>query len=288
MIRMAVRVAREDAAPVLAELLALVPAGLEERDVDETTVEYVLYGAPAELPDLGEVRAVAGGAPVDVLTSALPDDWLERWRAFHRPLDVGPVRVRPPWEAARPGALDVVIEPGQAFGTGSHPSTRLILELLADLEPGGPLADWGCGSGVLAVAAARLGFVPVAACDADPASVAATRSAARVNRVELGVRECDLREQPGPWAPTVLANLVRPLLLELAGRLGRPPRRLLASGLLAAEGDEVAAAFAAHGLREAARREGEGWCALRLDLDLDLGPDGSEEGEAPGREGWST
>ena len=84
MIRLAVRVAREHAEPVLAELLDLVPGGLEEREVGDGTVEYVLYGAAGELPALPDVRAAAGGALVDVSTSELPDDWDERWRTFHR------------------------------------------------------------------------------------------------------------------------------------------------------------------------------------------------------------
>ena len=88
---------------MLAELAALVPAGFEERDVDEG-VEYVLYGAEGELPALGDVRAAAGGAFVDVTTSELPDDWAERWRSFHGPVDVGPLCVRPPWEPPRDGA----------------------------------------------------------------------------------------------------------------------------------------------------------------------------------------
>lgn len=265
MLRLAVRVAREHCEPVLAELLDLIPAGLEEREVDAATVEYVLYGAPGELPALGTVRAAAGGALVEVSSSELPDDWDERWRSFHAALDVGPLRVRPPWEPPRPGALDVVIDPGQAFGTGAHPSTRLTLELLTRLEPGGALADWGCGSGVLAVAAARLGFAPVLACDVEPASLAATAAAAASNGVVVDTRRCDLRREPGPWAPLVLANLVRPLLLALARNLGRPPARLIASGLEVEEADEVAAAFAPHGLREAARRTGGGWTAIRLD-----------------------
>ena len=90
MIRLAVRVPRSHAEPVLAELLELVPAGLEERDVDADTVEYALYGAPGELPDLGELRAVAGGALVDVSTSEVCRRLAERWRDWHRPLDVGP------------------------------------------------------------------------------------------------------------------------------------------------------------------------------------------------------
>jgi ribosomal protein L11 methyltransferase len=262
-IRLAVRVEREHAEPVLAELLELVPGGLEERDVDATTVEYVLYGAAGELPALPELRAVAGGALVDVSTSELPDDWDERWRSFHAALDVGPLRVRPPWAPERPGALDVVIDPGQAFGTGAHASTRLTLELLTQLEPAGALADWGCGSGVLAVAAAKLGWAPVLACDIEPASLAATRVAAQGNGVTVGVSRCDVR-RGGPWAPTVVANLVRPLLLDLAAALERAPDQLIVSGLETGEADDVVAAFARHGLREAARAEGDGWVAVRL------------------------
>jgi ribosomal protein L11 methyltransferase len=261
-IRLAVRVAREHAEPVLAELLELVPGGLEEREVDAATVEYVLYGAAGELPELGAVRAAAGAALVDVSTSELPDDWDERWRSFHTALDVGPLRVRPPWEAARDGALDVAIDPGQAFGTGAHPTTRLVLELLTELEPGGALADWGCGSGILAIAAAKLGWAPVLGCDHDPASVEATREGAAANGVRIAVSRCDLRREPAPYAPTVLANLVRPLLLEVAARMTRPPERLIASGLHPDEVDEVAAAFG--GMRETRRRASGEWAAVEL------------------------
>ncbi len=260
MIRLAVRVAREHADTVLAQLLELVPSGLEERELGDA-VEFVLYGAAGELPDVGEVRAAAGEALVEVSSSELPDDWDERWRSFHTVLDVGRLRVRPPWEPARPDALDVVIDPGQAFGTGSHPTTRLVLELLAELEPAGALADWGCGSGILAIAAAKLGWAPVLACDHDPASVEATLAGASVNGVSLEVSRRDLRREPGPWAPTVLANLVRPLLLDVAAVMTRPPERLIASGLLVDEVDEVVAAF---GMAEARRIEGGGWAAVEL------------------------
>jgi ribosomal protein L11 methyltransferase len=255
---MAVRVPRAAAETVLAELLELVPAGLEEREAGDA-IEFVLYGAPGELPDVGAIRAAGG---VEVFTSELPDDWDERWRSFHSALDVGAVRVRPPWEPPRDGALDVVIDPGQAFGTGSHPTTRLVLQLLTELEPAGALADWGCGSGILAIAAAKLGWAPVLACDHDPASVEATLAGAAANGVSLEVSRCDLRVAEGPYAPTVLANLVRPLLLDVARVMTRPPERLIASGLLPGEVDEVVAAFA-H-LREVRRLEGDGWAAVYL------------------------
>jgi ribosomal protein L11 methyltransferase len=263
-IRVAVRVAREHADVVTAELLALSPGGLEERDVDERTVELAIYGAAGELPDLPKVRAAAGDALVDVSTSEVPDGWEHRWREWHRPLDVGPLHVRPPWLPPRPGALDVAIEPGRAFGTGAHPSTRLTLALLITVPPHGPLADWGCGSGILSIAAARLGFDPVLACDADPAAVAATLAAAEANEVAIAARGLDLRREPGPWAPTVTANLERRLLLDVAALLERPPERLIVSGLFVEEVDEVVAAFARHGLAAAARRDGDGWSAILL------------------------
>jgi ribosomal protein L11 methyltransferase len=267
-IRLAVRVAGDEAGVVLAELLALAPGGLEERALDGGAVEYVIYGRPGELPALPDLRAAAGGTLVEVSTSEVPDDWSERWKEWHRPVRVGALRVRPPWEpaAGEPGVLDLVIDPGQAFGTGAHATTRLCLELLLELDPGGPLADWGAGTGVLAIAAARLGWDPVVAVDHDPAALEAARANAAANGVALAVERVDLRRAPGPWAPTVCANLVRPLLLEVAAHLERPPARLIASGLLREEAGEVAGAFAVHGLRERERRAAGEWAALLLEV----------------------
>jgi ribosomal protein L11 methyltransferase len=260
-IRLAVRVRREDAEVALAELLALVPAGVEEVDLGDR-VEYVVYGAPGELPDLPDLRAAAGDALVEIATTEVADDWADRWRAFHRPVDVGPLRIRPPWAEWR-DAADVVIDPGQAFGTGGHETTRLCLELLLDLEPGGPFVDLGCGSGVLAIAAARLGWSPVLGLDFDPAAVEATIANARANAVEVEACRFDLRAQDVPAAPTVAANLLRPLLLELA-RKGVAADALIASGLLRGEADEVAAAFGRRGLAERRRAERGDWAALLL------------------------
>ena len=198
-----------------------------------------------------------------------------RWRTWHPAVVVEAggrtLRVRPPWETPQPGTIDVAIEPAQAFGTGAHETTRLSLALLMELHARKvpdtflAFADWGCGSGVLAIAAAKLGFAPVLACDVEEASVVATREGARDNGVEVEVSRCDLRRAPGPWAPTVTANLVRPLLLEVARNLDRPPERLVVSGLLRPEADEVAAAFAARGMAETVRREGSEWSALLLE-----------------------
>jgi len=247
-IRLAVRVPRAAAEIVLAELLELAPGGLEETDVSEGVVEYALYGAPGELPELPELRAAAGDALVDISTSEVPDDWADRWKAWHRPVDVAwrfrRLRVRPPWEEPLAGedGIDLVIDPGQAFGTGAHHTTRLCLELLLELDPAGALADWGSGSGVLAIAAAKLGWAPVLAVDVEPASLEASKENAERNGAEIEVRRVNLRREPAPYAPMVVANLVRPLLLDVARLLERPPQRLIMSGLLREEADEVAEA----------------------------------------------
>jgi ribosomal protein L11 methyltransferase len=270
MIRLAVRVRREDAELALAELVALAPGGgLEEVDLGDR-VEYAIYGAEGELPALPDLEAAAGDALVEVVTTQVEDDWAERWRAFHKPVVAGGLFVRAPWHApAQDGMPEVVVDPGQAFGTGAHDTTRLCLELLEAVDPAlGGVMDVGCGSGVLAIAAARRGFSPVAGVDHDPLAVDAARHNAEANGVTLDVWRHDLlRDGPVPGAPVVLANLLRPLLLRVAqdGFSGPRPEVLVASGLLRREADEVAAAFAARlGLVEEARAEGGDWAALRL------------------------
>ena len=252
---------------MLAALLELAPSGVEQVDGDGF-VEYALYGAPGELPSLPEGEAEVAGARVSVRGEPVPDDWGERWKRFHVPVLVGGrLWVRPPWEepAVRPGVHEIVIDPGQAFGTGTHPTTRMCLELLLELDARGSLADLGCGSGVLAIAARKLGFAPVTALDSDRVAVAATAANARDNGVLLDrVERFDLRRDAPPAAGVLVANLMRPLLLAVAGLIAEPPRALIASGLLDEEADEVAAAFGPS-LRERRRLSDRGWSALLLE-----------------------
>jgi ribosomal protein L11 methyltransferase len=269
LIRLAVRVRREQAELVLAELLELAPSGVEEVAVGDGAIEYAVYGAPGELPALPALRAAAGDALVDVTSSEVADDWRERWRSYHRPAVVGKrLTVRPPWEPPGTTPLDVVIDPGQAFGTGAHATTRLCLELLLEVGPPGSLLDLGCGSGVLAIAAARLGFAPVVAVDNDPAAVAAANANAALNAADIEVRRLDLRSERGPCADTITANLLAPLLERWAADVARSseiPARVIAGGLLTGEADSVADAFAAAGLQETRRRTESGWAALQLE-----------------------
>ncbi len=295
MIRLAVRVRRAQAELVLAELLELAPAGVEETPVGDDCIEFAVYGAPGELPDLPDLTAAAGDALVEISTSETADDWQERWKQFHRPVlirapvpgsvgrAVPSLRVRPPWEQARQAPSvhepieEIVIDPGQAFGTGAHATTRLCLQMLLELAAGGecgPLLDIGTGSGVLAIAAARLGFAPVLGVDHDRLSIDAARENAAVNETEPELRRVDLRTEQLPWlgradAPAgglvVTANLLRPLLLELAETVAAPPSHLLASGLLCEQVDEVALAFAGRlGMRERTRRSDGEWAAVWL------------------------
>jgi ribosomal protein L11 methyltransferase len=202
-IRLALRVRRADAEIVLAELTDLAPSGVEETDLGDT-IEYAVYGAEGELPALPAVRALVGDALVEVVTTEVADDWADRWRAFHEPILIKDrLYVRPPWSPAYDGAgevSDLIVDPGQAFGTGAHATTRLCLEFLVELtdarvaagEPLGPVLDLGCGSGVLGIAASRLGWGPVHGVDHEVASVEATLENSRVNAEPMTAARFDL------------------------------------------------------------------------------------------------
>jgi ribosomal protein L11 methyltransferase len=289
MIRLAVRVAAANAEIVLAELLELAPGGVEEVELDGGLIEYAVYGSPGELPTLPDLQAAAGPALVEVSSSEVPEDWGERWKRFHRPVQIDSpaparvpsVRMRPPWEprGGHANTVEVVVDPGQAFGTGGHATTRLCVELLLELAAAersrGPLLDVGTGSGVLAIAAAKLGYSPVVGFDHDRESVRAAALNAGVNGVDIDIRRLDLRVSPIPMpgdvlkSPTVLvANLLRPLLLELTSAISSAPAHLLAGGLLKDEVEEIAHAYAERfGMRERERRERGDWAAVWLQAD---------------------
>ena len=187
-----------------ARLLGLSPDGIEELDFEEE-VELATYVPDAVVEDVLHAFPGAVAQPLD-------EGWEDAWRAFHQPVEVGGLWVGPPWEDAPARGKAVVIDPGRAFGTGGHPTTRLALELLAERPERGSLLDVGCGSGVLAIAAARLGFGPVHAVDLDPIAVETTIENAKVNGVELEVSVADAANDVLPAADVATVNvLLRPV-----------------------------------------------------------------------------
>ena len=235
--RYSLRVPAAEAEPALARMLDLFPDGLEEeRDGDHVVLAGYAERPPAEGLQAAEV------AP----------GWEDAWRAHHRPVTVGGLWIGPPWATPPTGARPrsepvpnvqrqlagarprvVVIDPGRAFGTGGHGSTRAALELLQRLEPQ-PALDLGCGSGVLAIAALKLGFGPLQCFDLDPLAVGAAAENAARNGVTLTVAAADVLADPLPEAPLWLANLELGLLQRLLRRTDLP-RRIIASGMLGSE-----------------------------------------------------
>ncbi len=225
-------------------MLELFPEGFEEID-GHGGLELAAYTNAA-----GEERiwqAFGGAAGSDVR-----DDWQDRWRQFHKPVRVGSLWIGPPWETPDEGALTVVIDPGRAFGTGGHPTTQLCLELLESEERGSVL-DVGCGSGVLSIAAAKLGFSPVRAFDFDPQAVEATERNAADNGVSVDVRQADLREDDVEETDLALANIAAEAVLALAPKLRAP--RAITSGYLVSDEPEL------EGYRRERRVQSGGWAA---------------------------
>jgi ribosomal protein L11 methyltransferase len=225
-------------------MLELFPEGFEERD-DGVGVELAAYTDKA-----GEKRARAAFGDITAVDAL--EGWEDRWREFHHGVRVGSLWVGPPWEQPPDGALVVVIEPGRAFGTGAHPTTRLCLELLAEL-PSGSLLDVGCGSGVLAVAGAKLGFAPVYAVDHDPIAVRTTTANAAANGIDVDTRVSDALDGELPDADTTVANLTLEDVRSLASRIRSP--HLVTSGYLATDHLQL------RGWRSPRRATLDGWAA---------------------------
>ena len=231
-----------------AAFVELFPQGFEEHDRDGG-VELAAYTDEA-----GEARLRERFAMVAI--SEVEPGWEERWREFHRPVRVGALWVGPPWETPPADAIALFVEPARAFGTGGHATTRLCLELLAELGgefPGASVLDLGCGSGVLSIAAVRLGYGAVLAVDVEPDAIAETRRNAQANGIEVEARLADALLAELPACDLVLANIARPTVEALAARLRC--RVFVASGYLETEPVDVP------GFRHRERRTAEGWAA---------------------------
>jgi ribosomal protein L11 methyltransferase len=266
LVEVAVHVAAEHADDAEVAVGEFSPGGFQQAE-DERGTRFAVY-LPAG--DEGRFTAwlSAAGVPVlgDAMVALVPPDWEERWKEFHQPVVIGDLWVGPPWqlEQATDGMKRVVIEPAQGFGTGAHPTTRLVLTLLQQ-QPRASVLDLGCGSGVLAIAAAKLGFGPIVAVDNDPVAVESTMDNLRRNDVEGLVKAyvLDALQQDLPRADIVLANVLLEPLVRIAPRMNAP--RLVLSGLLRSQVDECVAAYEQVGYVLRERRDRDGWTAIVLD-----------------------
>ncbi|MGO8683938.1 MAG: 50S ribosomal protein L11 methyltransferase [Thermoleophilia bacterium] len=234
---------------VHALLGELAVGGWQEND-DGSEVVFWLPAQEAAPAALTQLRACGS-----LTASPEAPGWRDQWRRFHQPVVVGELYVRPPWHPPRPGCLDLVVDVGLAFGTGAHVTTRECLQALCAL-PRGSLLDLGTGSGVLALAALRLGFAPVYALDNDPAAIAAAKENAVTNGLDPILLLADLTnpDLSLPETEAVIANLTLSPILALAGRCAAPvsgqlvgriwrPQHLVLAGLLTTQVDEAIAAF---------------------------------------------
>jgi ribosomal protein L11 methyltransferase len=214
----------------------------------------LLHIFPQGVEELGGAFAVYADEPplgFDVVeVEDVAEGWEDAWRGFHHGVQIGRLWVSPPWEEPPPAVVPVVIDPGRAFGTGAHATTRLCLELLLDVEPAS-LLDVGCGSGVLSVAAAKLGFVPVTAVDIDEVALEVTRANAAANDVEVDVATEFRTAQLGVM--NIALDVVERMLPEL------PVERAITSGYLERDEPQV------DGWQRLERRVRDGWAADLLE-----------------------
>lgn len=241
-------------------------AGWSETRQDDTwnlTVWVPAHRGDAAVVALTD-RLTAAGLDVDLDVTAQDDDWRDAMRRFHVPVDIGGrLLLRPPWEPARDDMIEVVIDPGMAFGTGQHATTRGCLELLIG-QPAGRVLDVGCGSGVLAICARKLGHDPVLAVDHDPLAVEATARNAEVNDVVISTSTVDATTVALPAADIVLANITRMHVREVAGHLAATPRIAILSGFVEADIANATEPWIARGMRIDRTVTADGWAAVLL------------------------
>ena len=256
-VRLSIRVHADRAETALADLLPLLGRGAEERDLG-ASVEYAVYLPEGEVPPADAIRRLVGDALVGTLIEPVPGGWERAHLEYLRRIEVAGLTIRAPWLDGGPD--DLIIDPATTFGAGTHESTRLSLELLMGAEPGGALCDWGAGSGILAIAAARRGWEPVIALELDPAAREVIEANAAANGVRVQARTADLLVDELPDVPTVVANLTPALHRDVAPR--NRADRVLAAGFLSRYADDVAALYAP--LREVRRVTDGEWSALEL------------------------
>jgi ribosomal protein L11 methyltransferase len=265
MIELTLRVGATDVENVLDSVLPTLPGGTHLRHIGDE-IELTILTAPGT-PSEEELRALVGSRLIGLTRIEVSEDWRERRLGRYEPLVVGErFLIRPDWAppGGGSGLNEIVLSQGTAFGTGVHPTTQACLAVLAEISAGGSFADYGCGSGVLSIAAAQLGWSPILAVDIDEASVAATRDNAARNGVEVEARRMDLTSEAPPAAETIVANIPPAIQVALAAGLDHAPGPVIASGFKPEEAAAVASAWGAHGLRVAEEHQASEWSVLVL------------------------
>jgi ribosomal protein L11 methyltransferase len=256
--------ARED---VLDGVLPVLPGGIVERPVSDGVVEISSFGAA--LPPEATLRELAGQA-LDLLEyEDVPADWRERRRRFGggSVLISDRLVVRSPDDPPAPeGVLEVVIDRGGGgFGSGSHPTTQMCLGLLLGLDPaGGGAADFGCGVGTLAIAAAKLGWAPVYGVDREAPAIEEARANAARNGVDAEFAHGDVATDPLPIRELLLANAPPPVHQRLASEVTPQVRHVIVSGIVEGEMEKVRAAYEAKGLTAQRGMAADTWIAMLL------------------------
>jgi ribosomal protein L11 methyltransferase len=261
--------------------------GVETRDMStlgQTTLhpELIVYTRPDALEGLGEMATrLAEDLSLDlalVPTVREDDDWRDTWKQFYAPIVFGDgaLLLRPSWIDRRPGdpALELVLDPGRAFGTGQHETTRLCVDAMVELAAAGlqprRIVDLGCGSGILALAAVRLfpAAARIVAVDNDPEATETTRENAEHNKLgeRLEIATGTALELDDAF-DLILANIRPSVLIPIADQLAQrlaPGGLVVLSGILGEEAEAVLAAYTGLGLRLHLRRDLNEWCALIL------------------------
>ncbi len=235
---------------------------------------YVVYDRTARIKvrrvkeAIGRLRTFGLGPVGEVALRRIADEeWLESWKAQFTPVGIGPFFVRPSWSTARAAGIEIVLDPGMAFGTGLHPTTRQCLEALGECDIAGrSVLDLGTGSGILAIAAAKRGAGRILAVDIDPLSVKAAAENAARNGVEIEVREGTVANVDNAF-DMVLANLVADVIariaLDLHDRVA-PGGTLLCAGIVAEKERTAVDALLATGLRPTGRDQRDDWVSVAL------------------------
>lgn len=240
---------------------------------DEDLLDVVLPLLPAGVHADGDDFVAFSGAPFPraVLEATggavdeVPADWRRR-QVGSGVVISGVVSIRAPFERASGAPIDVVVERrGSAFGSGSHPTTQMCVALLLELEPGGGVADLGCGVGTLAIVAAKLGWAPVVGVDRVPVAIEVARENVERNGVQVDVAVADLAVDDVPLAEVLLVNAPPPVHERVAGALTEQVRHVIVSGIVSHEVEDVVKRYGERGFKVAkALGTEDEWIALRL------------------------